>query len=57
MLSAVDEHLSERLREDPAPAFYGDVDFIPTREYGPAVGQAAIDEARAVLEVARKVVV
>lgn len=49
--------ISKRLRKDRELAFYGDIDFIPTREYGPAEGRAAIEEARAVLAAAQQVVV
>jgi HEPN domain-containing protein len=48
--------ISKRLRKDRELAFYGDIDFIPTREYGPPEGRAAMEEARIVLDVARRVV-
>ncbi|MCX7901681.1 MAG: HEPN domain-containing protein [Burkholderiaceae bacterium] len=48
--------ISKRLRKDRELAFYGDIDFIPTREYGAEEGQAAIAEARLVLAAACRVV-
>ncbi len=44
------------LRKERELAFYGDVDFVPTEQYGPDAGARAIDDARFVLRVAERVI-
>ncbi|MDW8468757.1 MAG: HEPN domain-containing protein [Burkholderiales bacterium] len=42
--------ISLELRKERERAFYGDVDVVPTRHYGPEHAQRAIEQARCVLE-------
>jgi hypothetical protein len=42
--------ISLELRKERELAFYGDVDAVPTRRYGPAHAQKATEQARYVLE-------
>ena len=49
-------YISKRLRKEREWAFYGDIDFIPTEEYGKEEALKAIEEASWVVEVARKVI-
>ncbi len=44
--------ISSRLRKERELAFYGDIDFIPTEEYGEADARQAMEEAGFVYEVA-----
>lgn len=46
--------ISKRLRREREFAFYGDIDFVPTREYAEADSQLAIHEATTVVEAARR---
>lgn len=46
--------ISKRLRREREFAFYGDIDFVPTREYTEADSQIAIDEATVVVDAARR---
>ncbi|MHB8926681.1 MAG: HEPN domain-containing protein [Bacillota bacterium] len=48
--------VSKWLRKERELAFYGDVDFIPTSEYGPEDAQKAIEDARFVVQIAAQVV-
>jgi HEPN domain-containing protein len=48
--------ISTWLRKERELAFYGDVDFIPTEQYGPEASLRAIDDAHFVLEVVERVV-
>ncbi len=48
--------ISTRLRKEREFAFYGDIDFIPTEAYSMTDAQAAIDDAQAVVSVARRVI-
>jgi hypothetical protein len=41
---------SKRLRKEREFSFYGDVDFIPTEEYGPDEGRCAFESARRATE-------
>ncbi len=45
--------ISKRLRKEREFAFYGDIDFIPTREYDSADSEQAITDAAFVLSTAR----
>jgi HEPN domain-containing protein len=45
--------ISKRLRKEREFAFYGDIDFIPTREYSRADSERAIADAGIVLATAR----
>lgn len=47
---------SEWLRAERELSFYGDVDFIPTEEYGPQEGRRAIAAARLSVQTARWVI-
>ncbi len=47
--------ISARLRKERELAFYGDVDFIPSKRYGEADARQAIREADTVLDFFRKV--
>ncbi|MCX7960488.1 MAG: HEPN domain-containing protein [Burkholderiales bacterium] len=42
--------ISLELRKERERAFYGDVDVVPTRDYGPEHAQTTIEQARYVLE-------
>jgi HEPN domain-containing protein len=46
--------ISKRLRREREFAFYGDIDFVPTREYTESDSQIAIDEATVVVDAARR---
>ncbi len=48
--------VSKSLRKDRELAFYGDIDFIPTEEYSIKEAQRAYEGAKAVLDVARRVI-
>ncbi len=48
-----EEAYSDVVRE---ASLYGDIDFIPTEQYGPDAGQRAIDDASFVLDVVTRVV-
>jgi HEPN domain-containing protein len=48
---------SRWLRKEREFAFYGDIDFVPTREYSAADAQRAIDAAQLVLDAAREFIV
>lgn len=48
--------ISKRLRKDRELAFYGDVDFIPTKEYKAEDGRRAYDDAAWLLDLARRAV-
>ncbi len=48
--------ISKRLRKEREFSFYGDIDFVPTREYGSGDAQRAIDDARTVVEAARRLI-
>lgn len=45
--------ISRRLRKEREFSFYGDIDFIPTREYSREDARQAIEEAALVLAVVR----
>ena len=47
---------SSWLRKEREASLYGDIDFIPTEQYGPDAGQRAIDDASFVLAVVTRVV-
>lgn len=44
------------LRKERELSFYGDIDFIPTEQYGPAEAGRAIDDARFVLRIAERAI-
>jgi len=46
--------ISKRLRRERELAFYGDIDFIPTEEYTEEDARRAIEDARWVVELAKK---
>ena len=48
--------ISKRLRKERELAFYGDLDFIPTMEYGQKDATLAVEEAGLVVRVPREVV-
>ena len=48
--------ISKALRRDRELAFYGDVDFIPTEEFTRDSGVEAINGAKFVLDIARRVI-
>ena len=48
--------ISKRLRRERELAFYGDIDFIPTEEYGTADSERAYDEAAWVVALAGLVI-
>jgi hypothetical protein len=48
--------ISKRLRRERELAFGGDIDFIPTEEYGPADSERAYDEAAWVVALAGEVI-
>lgn len=48
--------ISKWLRKEREFAFYGDVDFIPTAEYGREDGERAVKDAVFVVEAARLVI-
>ncbi|MEO8678485.1 MAG: HEPN domain-containing protein [Vicinamibacterales bacterium] len=43
------------LRKERESSLYGDIDFIPTEQYGPDAGVRAIDDATFVLQVATRI--
>ncbi|MBI4529210.1 MAG: HEPN domain-containing protein [Deltaproteobacteria bacterium] len=47
--------ISKRLRKEREMAFYGDIDFIPTEEYTAKDARAALNDARWVVRLAKKV--
>ncbi len=47
--------ISKRLRRERELAFYGDIDFIPTEEYTEEDARRAIEDAKWVVELAKKV--
>lgn len=44
-----------RLRKEREASLYGDIDFIPTEQYGIPDAQRAMDDARFVLDVVTRV--
>ncbi len=46
--------ISRRLRKERELAFYGDVDFIPTEEYTESDARLALDDAKWIVELAKK---
>lgn len=48
--------ISRRLRKDRELAFYGDEDFIPSREYSRRDAKRALEEARFVVQIAQEVI-
>jgi HEPN domain-containing protein len=46
--------ISKRLRKERELAFYGDIDFIPTEEYTEEDARQAIEDAKWVVELAKK---
>ncbi|MBI4715238.1 MAG: HEPN domain-containing protein [Nitrospirae bacterium] len=48
--------VSKKLRKERELAFYGDIDFIPTEEYGPDDAREAMEGAHFVLGIARQVI-
>ena len=48
--------VSAWLRKEREFAFYGDIDFIPTEQYGRDAGDRAVDDAEFVIDVASRVV-
>lgn len=48
--------ISKTLRKDRELAFSGDIDFITTEEYGPEEGREALEGARFVVDVARRLI-
>lgn len=48
--------ISRRLRKERELAFYGDIDYIPTEQYGEADSRQALEEAIWVVEVAGRVI-
>lgn len=48
--------ISKRLRKERELAFYGDIDFIPTEEYTMDDAQQALDDAKWVVRLAKKVI-
>ncbi len=49
--------ISRRLRKERELAFYGDVDFVPTEQYTAEDGRQALEEAKWIVELAKKVLV
>jgi len=49
--------ISKRLRKERELAFYGDVDFIPTEEYTADDARQVMDDAKWIVELAKKVFV
>lgn len=47
---------SSWLRKERESSLYGDIDFIPTEQYGPDAGRRAMDDATFVLELVTRVV-
>lgn len=48
--------VSSWLRKERESSLYGDIDFIPTEQYGPDAGRRAMDDATFVLDVVIRVV-
>lgn len=48
--------ISKRLRRERELSFYGDLDFIPTEEYTEVDGRQATEDARLVVDVARRAI-
>ena len=48
--------ISKALRKERELAFYGDIDFIPTEEYGADDAAKVIDQARFVVDLAGRIV-
>lgn len=48
--------ISKRLRKERELAFYGDIDFIPTEEYSAKEAKQALDDAKWVVGLAKKVI-
>lgn len=46
---------SSWLRKERESSLYGDIDFIPTEQYGPDAGRRAIDDATFVLQVVTRI--
>lgn len=49
-------NISKRLRKERELAFYGDIDFIPTEEYTVKDANQAYEDAKLVLQTARRVI-
>jgi len=47
---------SQWLRKEREASLYGDIDFIPTEQYGPDAGSRALDDATFVLTVVTRIV-
>ena len=48
--------ISKKLRKERELAFYGDIDFIPTEEYTDEDASEAIEDARFVVDAAKKLI-
>lgn len=48
--------VSSWLRKEREASLYGDIDFIPTEQYGPDAGSRALDDATFVLTVVTRIV-
>lgn len=48
--------ISKKLRKERELAFYGDIDFIPTEEYKKEDAKEAIEDARLVVNTAKKLI-
>lgn len=48
--------ISAWLRKEREFSFYGDIDFIPTEQYGPAEAARAVDGARRAISAAERVI-
>ncbi len=48
--------ISKRLRKEREFSFYGDIDFIPTEEYTERDARKAIEDARWVVELAKRII-
>lgn len=49
--------ISKRLRKEREIAFYGDVDFIPSEEYSADDARRALEDAKWIVELAKRVLV
>ncbi len=49
-------NISKRLRKERELAFYGDIDFIPTEGYTVKDANQAYEDAKLVLQTARRVI-
>ncbi len=49
--------ISKRLRKEREIAFYGDVDFIPTEEYNADDARRALEDAKWIVDLAKRVLV